>query len=132
MYRETFPMLLPSIKLSVTLNDGLVSLCAFEAKSLESVAYDSGFEVGHAHFAGSRHYITTGGGHFLVSRKTCDAVVAWLRKNGVKVNDYNIKGKKVTHVIVDEVHPVTATTADDARQYAADAAAMPTIKLADD
>lgn len=114
MYRETFPMLLPSIKLSVSLNDGLVRLSAFEAKSLESVVYDSGFEVGHAHFAGSRHYITTGGAHFLVSRKTCDAIVAWLQKNGVKVNDYNIKGK-----IVDEIYPVT-TSASEAVAAAAD------------
>ena len=119
MYRETFPTLLPSVKLSVTLNSGRVSLCAFQTKSLESVAYDSGFEVGHGHFAGSHHYITTGGGHFLVSRKTCDAIVAWLQKNGVKVNDYNIKGKKATHVIVDEIYAVT-TSASEAVAAAAD------------
>lgn len=119
MYRETFSMPTAGIKLSITINDGLVSLSAFDPKSAESIAYDSGFEVGHAHFAGSRHYITTGGGHFLVSRKTCDAIVAWLQKNGVKVNDYNIKGKKATHVIVDEIYPVT-TSASEAAAAAAD------------
>lgn len=119
MYRETFSMPTAGIKLSITINDGLVSLSAFDPKSAESIAYDSGFEVGHGHFAGSRHYITTGGGHFLVSRKTCDAIVAWLQKNGVKVNDYNIKGKKATHVIVDEIYPVT-TSASEAVAAAAD------------
>lgn len=120
MYRETFSMPTAGIKLSITINDGLVSLSAFDPKSAESIAYDSGFEVGHGHFADSRHYITTGGGHFLVSRKTCDAIVAWLQKNGVKVNDYNIKGKKATHVIVDETYPVTADTSFATAAAAAD------------
>lgn len=122
MYCETFPTLVNSIKLSIRINAGRVSVSAYSARSLDTIAYDSGFEFGHARFTGNKHYITTGGGHFIVSGKTCERIVAWLKENGVKVNDYNIKGKKATHVIVDEIYPVT-TSASEAVAAAAAAAA---------
>lgn len=121
MHRETFPTLVRGVKLAVTVNDGRVSFSAHS--KLDTIAYDSGFQVGIGHFAGNTYYITTGGGQFLVKGEVSGRIAAFLRTKGVKVVHHSytkiINGKKATHVIVDEIYPVT-TSASEAVAAAAD------------
>jgi hypothetical protein len=113
MQSEVFNTVVRGIKLQVSLDDGRISFRAHYKN--ETIAYDSGFEVGFGKSASTmnRYYFTTGGAHFMVTAPVRDQVLRFLRKHSVRINDYsspNILGKKPTSVIVDEIYPVTAVT----------------------